>query len=89
MLPPPPPLSAEEMTAATSSATIAAKGDSSILTNDDVVKMAKAGLGDDLVISKIRSSQCAFNLETDAIIALKEVGVSNAILGEMMQPAKK
>jgi len=88
-LPVPPPLSAEEMAAATSSATIAAKGAASVLINEDVVKMIKAGLSDDLVISKIRTSQCSFNLETDAIIALKEMGASNAVLGEMMQTAKK
>jgi hypothetical protein len=89
VLSPPPPLSAEEMSAATSSATVSAKQSASVLSNDDVVKLVKAGLSDELIISKIRNSQCNFNLETDEIIALKQAGISDAVLGEMVQTAKK
>jgi hypothetical protein len=31
------------------------------LTNDDVVKMVQAKLGDDVVIAKIKSSACKFD----------------------------
>ena len=82
---PPPPLSAEEITAGTSVATISAGQDSSILNNDDIIKMMEAGIGDELIISRIRNTQCVFHLETDSIVALKKAGVSDAVLGEMLQ----
>ncbi len=56
------------------------------LTNDDVLAMIKAGLGDDLVISKINSAR-ELNLDTspDALIKLKKSGVSKAVLDAMIR----
>ena len=55
-----------------------------ILTNETVVKMASAKLGDTLIIGKIKSSKTNFDLSTDAIIKLKEAGVSEKIIEAMM-----
>jgi hypothetical protein len=55
------------------------------LTNETVVTMVKAGLGEDLIIMKIKSSPSAFDLSTDSIIKLKTQGVNENILKAMME----
>jgi hypothetical protein len=42
--------------------------------------MVKAGLDDTLIIAKISSSKCQFDTSTDALIQLKQSGVSAAVL---------
>ena len=51
-----------------------------VLQNQDVIKMVKAGLDDTLIIAKISSSKCQFDTSTDALIQLKQSGVSAAVL---------
>jgi hypothetical protein len=51
-----------------------------VLQNQDVIKMVKAGLDDTLIIAKIGSSKCQFDTSTDALILLKQSGVSAAVL---------
>ena len=51
-----------------------------VLQNQDVIKMVKAGLDDALIIAKIGSSKCQFDTSTDALILLKQSGVSAAVL---------
>lgn len=60
-----------------------AAGDS-VIQNQDVIKMAKAGLDDTLIIAKIGSSKCQFDTSTDALIHLKESGISGAVLKAML-----
>jgi hypothetical protein len=55
------------------------------LRNDDVVKMAKAGLDDGIIIAKIKSSPSQFDTNPDALIALKTGGVSSAVLKAMTE----
>ena len=57
--------------------------------NDDVVKMAKAGLDDGIIISKIKSSRTQFDTSPDALIALKTSGVSSAVLRAMTEPSSQ
>ncbi len=54
------------------------------MTNDEVIKMAGAGLGDAVILDKIKASQCNFNTSTDAIIKLKQAGVSDTVLEAMI-----
>jgi hypothetical protein len=55
--------------------------------NADVVKMAKAGLGEDLVIASIRkATKTAFDTNVDGLVALKEAGVSDRVIAVMMDP---
>lgn len=56
-----------------------------VLTNDDVVKMVQAKLGDAVVSAKIKSSACKFDTSTDALIKLKQAGVSDAVLAAMAE----
>jgi len=54
------------------------------LTNDDVIKLLKSGLGEQLVIDKIQTSACEFRTDPDDIAKLHEGGVSDAVISAMM-----
>jgi hypothetical protein len=56
------------------------------LTNDDVVRMVGAGLGDDTVIAKIRGSKTGFDTSAEALIDLKKAGLSDAVIRAMINP---
>ena len=54
------------------------------LTVVDVKSLVKAGISDDLVISQIRNSRTVYHLSTADIIDLKSAGVSERIIGFMI-----
>jgi hypothetical protein len=55
------------------------------LTNDDVVKLAAAGLDDSVLIAKIeQAEEVEFSLETDDLISLSEAGVSGDVIAAML-----
>jgi len=54
------------------------------LNNDDIVKMAKAGFDDAIIVAKIGSSKCQFDTSTDALIRLKQSGVSGTVIRAMV-----
>ena len=58
-----------------------------VLTNDDILRLVAAGLPDQAIIAKIRASKSSFDLSTDQLIALKNKGVSGAVLATMLEPA--
>jgi hypothetical protein len=55
------------------------------LTNDSVIKMVKAGLGDDLVVSTIKSQPANYTTTPDDLIALKGAGVSDKVIAAMIE----
>ena len=56
------------------------------LTNQDVVKMVTAGLGDSLVIAKIRAAAAVdFALEVDDLVKLRKAGVNETIVQAMLE----
>jgi hypothetical protein len=57
------------------------------LTNDSIIKMVKAGLGDDLVVSTIKAQPAKFTTSTDDLIALKGAGVSDKVIAAMIERA--
>lgn len=59
-------------------------GKKEVVTNKTVLKMVRAELGDELIIKKIKTSKTDFDLSTDAIIELKEAGVSEKVIEAMM-----
>jgi hypothetical protein len=63
-------------------------GTASVFQNQDVIKMVKAGLDDALIIAKIGSSKCQFDTSTDALIQLKQNGVSAAVLKAIIGAGK-
>jgi hypothetical protein len=50
----------------------------------DVIKMAAAGVGDDVLLSFVQSSKTPFGLSADDIIALKEAKVGTAVIQAML-----
>lgn len=59
-----------------------------VLTNDSVIQLLKAGIPEDLIISKIREGQHSFDLSVQGMVDLKEGGASDRLLRIMMDPAK-
>jgi hypothetical protein len=58
------------------------------LTNDSIIQLLKAGIDEDLIISKIRESQHNFDLSVQGMVALKEGGVSDRLMRILMDPTK-
>jgi hypothetical protein len=54
------------------------------LTNDSVIKMAKAGLSDDVIITSIQSNPGAYDTSTDSLVALKKARVSDKIVSAII-----
>jgi len=60
------------------------------LTNEDVVKLSSLGLGDEVVIAKIKQApEVAFSLEIAGIEKLTKDGVSKGIIAAMLQRTTK
>ena len=54
------------------------------LSNSDVIALKGAGLSDDLVIAKIKSSPAKYSLNTDDLIALKKANLSEDVIAAMI-----
>ena len=54
------------------------------LTVSDVKELARTGVGDDIIISQIRSSRTVYHLSTAEIIALKDAAVSERVIDFMI-----
>lgn len=59
------------------------------LKNLDVVRMVQAGLGDDLIIAKIKSSPVEFDTSIDALLELKTAGVSEGVIQAMVEASAR
>jgi hypothetical protein len=66
-------------------ALLAAFAQQTALTNESVVKMVKAQLADDLIVSTIKSQLCLFKLGVDDLVALKQAGVSDKVIAAMAE----
>jgi hypothetical protein len=58
-----------------------------VLTNDDVISLKQGGLGDDVILAKIKTSKGFYKIDTDGIVALKKAGVSDAVILGMIDAA--
>lgn len=57
------------------------------LTNDAIIKMVKAGLSEDIVLSSIKAQPGNFTTGADDLIALKKAGVNDKIIAAMIAKA--
>lgn len=57
------------------------------LNNDAVIKLVKAGLSDDLIVSTVNSQAGTFDTSTDGLIALKTAGVSDKVVSAIVAKA--
>lgn len=55
------------------------------LTNGDVIKMVQTKLPDGAIVAKIKSSSCKFDTSLDALIKLKQAGISDAVMQAMTE----
>jgi hypothetical protein len=54
------------------------------LTNETVLKLSKAGLGDEVILGMVNSQPGKYSLDADSVIALKQGGVSSPVIAAMM-----
>lgn len=55
------------------------------LTNDSIIKMVKAGLSDDIVVSTVKAQPAHYSTGPDDLIALKSAGVSDRVIAAMIE----
>jgi hypothetical protein len=56
-----------------------------VMTNDEVISLTKAGLASSVIVGKIRTSKTNFDLSTDALIKLKQAGVTDDTVTAMLE----
>lgn len=54
------------------------------LTNDSIIKLVKAGLGEDMIIKMVDTQPGKYSLAADDIIALKNAGVSDRVISAIL-----
>ncbi len=59
------------------------------LTNATVIELHQLGLGDEVILEKIRGSPCAFDVSVEGMKKLKEAGISGAVISEMIRTVKR
>ena len=65
-------------------ATASAQQEQRPLANDDVVKMVKGGLPESTVVSAIRANPTNFDISVDALISLRQAGVTQPEMDAMI-----
>jgi hypothetical protein len=55
-----------------------------MLTNDSVIKMWKGGVGEQVILTTIKSSPASFTTSPDDLLALKAAGVTDKIMEAMI-----
>lgn len=59
------------------------------LNNDSIVRMAKAGLSDTLMVTTINAQPGQYDISVNGIIALKTAGVSDTVVAALLARAAK
>jgi hypothetical protein len=59
-----------------------------MMTVDDVIRLSKAGFGDDVIIEQIKKKGQRFDLSTDQLVQLKSASVSERVIQVMIDPTK-
>ncbi|HTB97013.1 MAG TPA: hypothetical protein VK716_08380 [Terracidiphilus sp.] len=54
------------------------------LNNESIIKLVKAGLTEDLIVTTISSSQGTYDTSADGLIALKNAGVSDKVVAAIV-----
>jgi len=58
------------------------------MTNDSVLRMAKAGLSDDLIVQTIGLQPGQYATDADSLVALKEAGLSDRVIQAMVNKGR-
>lgn len=62
-----------------------AQSNSDTLTNQTIIQLTKIGLEPSVIINKLKSSTCSFDISTNALIRLNENQVSPEVINEMIK----
>jgi hypothetical protein len=65
-----------------------AKPPSGTLTVEEVITMTKSGVAEDLIVTAIKRRGKPFDLNAAEIIELKNLGVSQTVIGYLLDPSK-
>lgn len=60
-----------------------------VLTNDTVVALAGAGLGEQTIVAKVKASPSTFDTSAAKLIALKRQGISDAVIAAMVEASSR
>jgi hypothetical protein len=58
------------------------------MSNDSVIKMAKAGLSDELIVQTIGAQPGQYTTDADSLVALKQAGVSERVIAAMINKGR-
>ena len=67
-----------------SCAASAQRFDNQTFDNKSVVALHRAGLGDTTIIAKVNGLPCGYDVSTDGLIALKQAGLPDDVIGAMV-----
>src|SRR5215469_3520094 len=56
------------------------------LTIEEVLRLAKSGVSDELIVAQVKRNAKAFDLNSDEIVALKKDGVSETVIKYLLDP---
>lgn len=65
------------------------QGSVETVTTADILELSRAGLGDDVIIGKIKSSRCECDTSIDGIKQLKQAGVSDRVIVVLLESKAK
>jgi len=65
------------------------KSDETVLTNDGIIELVKAGLSESIILTKIKNSKSEFDTSSSALVKLKESGLSDNIIMAMIEVKPK
>lgn len=57
-----------------------------VMTNKDVIKLAQAGIPENIIMQKIQTSKTKFDTSVDGLLELKKGGVSDNLIAFIMNP---
>jgi hypothetical protein len=54
------------------------------MTNQDVIRLVRAKIADDIIVAKIKQSKTKFDISVQGLVALKEAGVSDNLISAIV-----
>ena len=64
-------------------------GTGTYLTNADVLRLKESGMGDELIIAKVKSAPGTYKLDPDDLVQLKSSGLSDRIIAAMIEASRR
>jgi hypothetical protein len=58
------------------------------LSVEDIVKLSKEGISEDVLVTKIKKNAKAFDLSPDEIVELKKLGISDSVIKVLLDPTQ-